>query len=104
MNQIKPYALWLGHSGDHRDFRPVLDLGVQALVELALEEPPAHPPRELIYCRLPLLDGVGNEEGLLHLAISTVTARSAAAGAARNATRRSRSETPAMAVPRGMLP
>jgi protein-tyrosine phosphatase len=72
MNQIKPYSLWLGHAGDGRDFRPVLDAGIQALVDLSREEPPAEPPRELIYCRFPLLDGVGNEESLLDLAISTL--------------------------------
>src|SRR5262249_44679935 len=47
--------------------------GIQALVELAREEPSAEPPRELIYCRFPLLDGAGNDEGLLHLAIHTVS-------------------------------
>jgi hypothetical protein len=74
MNQIQPYSLWLGHAGDHRDFRRVLDEGIQALVELAREEPSAVPPRDLIYCRFPLLDGVGNDDGLLNLAITTVAA------------------------------
>src|SRR5947209_697139 len=72
MNQIKPYPLWLGHAGDSRDFRPVLDAGIQALVDLSREEHPAEPPRELIYCRFPLVDGIGNDEGLLDLAISTL--------------------------------
>jgi protein-tyrosine phosphatase len=72
MNQIKPYPLWLGHAGDSRDFRPILDAGIQALVDLSREGPPFEPPRDLIYCRFPLLDGVGNEEGLLSLAISTL--------------------------------
>src|SRR5437879_5630448 len=72
MNQIKPYPLWLGHAGDRRDFRPALDAGIQALVELSREEPPADPPRELIYCRFPLLDGAGNDENLLELAINTL--------------------------------
>jgi protein-tyrosine phosphatase len=72
MNQIKPYPLWLGHAGDGRDFRPALDAGIQALVELSREEAPTEPPRELIYCRFPLLDGVGNDEGLLDLAIGTL--------------------------------
>jgi protein-tyrosine phosphatase len=72
MNQIKPYPLWLGHAGDARNFRSALDAGIQALVELAREEPPTDPPRELIYCRFPLLDGVGNDEGLLGLAVSTL--------------------------------
>jgi protein-tyrosine phosphatase len=72
MNQIKPYPLWLGHAGDAGDFRSALDLGIQAVVELSREELPAEPPRDLIYCRFPLLDGTGNEEGLLNLAIRTL--------------------------------
>jgi protein-tyrosine phosphatase len=74
MNQIQPYPLWLGHAGDARDFRSAFDAGIQALVDLAREEPPAEPPRELIYCRFPLLDGAGNEEVLLNLAIRTLAA------------------------------
>ncbi|HLJ97429.1 MAG TPA: hypothetical protein VKU02_29995 [Gemmataceae bacterium] len=74
MNQIKPYPLWLGHAGDGRDFRPALDAGIQALVELSREEPPADPPRDLIYCRFPLLDGAGNDEHQLELAIQTLAA------------------------------
>jgi hypothetical protein len=50
----------------------VFDAGIKALVELAAEEPPSQPPRELIYCRFPLLDGTGNERQLLDLAISSV--------------------------------
>jgi protein-tyrosine phosphatase len=72
MNQIKPYVLWLGHAGDCHDFRPILDAGIQALVDLAREQAAVEPPRELIYCRFPLLDGVGNDESLLELAINTL--------------------------------
>jgi protein-tyrosine phosphatase len=72
MNQIKPYPLWLGHAGDGRDFRPVLDAGIQAWIDLSIEEPPTEPPRDLIYCRFPLLDGAGNDEALLQLAIRTL--------------------------------
>lgn len=72
MNQIKPYPLWLGHAGDGRDFRPALDAGIQALVDLSREEPPTEPPRELIYCRFPLLEGPGNDEYLLDLTLHTL--------------------------------
>ena len=34
---------------------------------------PVLPPRELIYCRFPLLDGTGNPPELLTLAVQTVT-------------------------------
>lgn len=72
MKQIKPYPLWLGHAGDGRDFRPVFEAGIQALVDLAREQPAVESPRELIYCRFPLVDGVGNDEALLDLAINTL--------------------------------
>lgn len=72
MNQIQPYSLWLGHAGEGRDLRQMLDQGIQALVHLAIEEPPATPPRELTYCRFPILDGAGNHPELLFLAASTI--------------------------------
>jgi len=72
MRQIAPYDLWLGHAGDGRDFRQLLDLGIQAVVQLAVEEPPLALPRELIYCRFPLMDGPGNPPKLLALAVTTV--------------------------------
>jgi protein-tyrosine phosphatase len=72
MRQIPPHALWLGHAGDGRDFRAILDARIQAVVQLAAEEEPLGLPRELMYCRFPLLDGAGNDEKLLHLAVTSV--------------------------------
>lgn len=72
MNQVLPYPLWIGHAGDERDFRRIFDAGIKAVVQLAVEVPPAEAPRELILCRFPLLDGTGNGADLLHLAISTL--------------------------------
>ena len=72
MNQILPYPLWLGHAGESRDFKKVFDLGVKAIVQLAAEEPSLQTPRELVFCRFPLLDGPGNRADLLFLAVSTV--------------------------------
>jgi protein-tyrosine phosphatase len=72
MRQLLPYHLWLGHAGDARDWRAILDAGIKALVQLALEEPAVQPPRELVYCRIPLVDGGGNPPGVLTLAITTV--------------------------------
>jgi protein-tyrosine phosphatase len=74
MYQIAPHFLWLGHAREVGDFRKVFDAGIEALVELAAEEPPSRPPRELIYCRYPLLDGAGNDARLLYLAIDAVAA------------------------------
>jgi protein-tyrosine phosphatase len=72
MRQISPHLLWLGHAGDGRDYRRILDAEIQAVVQLAAEEPTLESPRDLIYCRFPLVDGPGNDRKLLQLAITTV--------------------------------
>ena len=41
--------------------------------QLAIEEPPIQAPHELIYQRFPLLDGEGNGNDMLRLAIDAVT-------------------------------
>jgi protein-tyrosine phosphatase len=72
MRQFLPHPLWLGHIGDVADLRKVLDAGIVALVDLALNEPPPRIPRDLIYCRFPLVDGAGNHPSLLRAAVRTV--------------------------------
>jgi protein-tyrosine phosphatase len=72
MNQIPPYPLWIGHAGDGRDYRGLLDQGIRAVVQLAVEEPPLHPPRELVYLRFPLRDGADNSDALLEMAIGVL--------------------------------
>jgi hypothetical protein len=72
MRQIEPHALWLGHAGDGRDPRAILDAGIQAVVQLAAEEPDLELPRDLIFCRFPLIDGPSNDLKLLDLATTTV--------------------------------
>lgn len=72
MHQLLPHSLWIGHAGDGRDFRQLIATELQAVVQLAAEEPAAQPPRDLICCRFPLLDSTGNSEQLLLLAITTV--------------------------------
>jgi protein-tyrosine phosphatase len=72
MRQIPGYHLWLGHVGDVRDLRSVLSAGIAAIVDLALNEPPAKLTRDLVYCRFPLVDGTGNPPWLLRVAVETV--------------------------------
>src|SRR5262245_4634394 len=72
MTQILPYPLWVGHAGEGREFRQVFDAGIKALIQLAAEELPSQPPRELVFCRFPLLDGAGNRPEMLSLSIGTV--------------------------------
>jgi len=72
MREIIPEAVYTGHAGDARDLRALLSAEFAAVVDLAMEEPPAMPGRELVYCRIPLVDGDGNDCRLLDLAIDTV--------------------------------
>lgn len=72
MFQVPDYNLWLGNGGDVRNPRQVLDKGIVALVELGAEEPIVAMPRDLIYCRFPLVDGPGNAPDLLRLSIQTI--------------------------------
>jgi hypothetical protein len=72
VRQVVPYPLWIGHAGDARDIRAVLSAGLLAVVDLALAEPPVPVPRELVYCRFPLVDGSGNPPWLLCAAVDTV--------------------------------
>jgi len=74
VDQILPYPLWVGHAGDGRDYRTLLDLGIRALLQVAVEEVPLQPPRELIYCRCPLLDGIDNRCEVISLAITSAAA------------------------------
>jgi hypothetical protein len=71
MRQVLAGQLWLGNAQDARDMRRVCDLGVRAIVDLAMEELPAKSMRELIYCRFPLIDGAGNSPAVIASAINT---------------------------------
>ncbi len=72
MQEALPQLLWLGNARDERDIARVLDSGVAAVVDLAMEERPVTFPRDIVYCRLPLVDGGGNRPELLRAAIDVV--------------------------------
>src|SRR5688572_12872367 len=57
MRRIETRDLWVGHAGDFGDPRAILNLGIQAVIELADNEPFAMLPRGLIRCRFPICDG-----------------------------------------------
>jgi len=72
MREVLSQLLWIGNARDARDVQGVLDLGISAIIDLALEEPPVSFPREIVYCRLPLIDGGENNPATLQTAIETV--------------------------------
>ena len=69
MHEILPNQLWIGNAGDGRDAARLLEAGVAAVVNLAAEESSPVLPRDLIYCRLPIVDGEQDDESVLDLAI-----------------------------------
>lgn len=69
MREIHPNLLWIGHALDIRRPRGLFDAGIAAVVDVAYEESPAQLPRELIYCRFPLVDGGGNDAAMLLQAV-----------------------------------
>lgn len=74
MRQAPDRLLWIGNPGDTRNVRAVLDAGIEAVIELADNEPLADLPRELVRGRFPISEGGENPTWLLLLAAETVAA------------------------------
>ena len=66
MHQLTPHRLWIGNARDGRNFRTLFDQGIEAIVQLAIEEEPLQPPRDLIVLRFPLIDGAANNPHVLY--------------------------------------
>jgi protein-tyrosine phosphatase len=73
MRQIESLPLFVGNASDVRNVRQLFDAQIAAVVDLAAAEPTISLPRELIYCRFPLVDGGTNAPELLRAAILTVS-------------------------------
>jgi protein-tyrosine phosphatase len=71
MHEIHSNLLWTGNAFDVREPRALFDAEIAAVVDLAIEESPSQLPRQLIYCRFPIVDGEGNARALLLLAVQT---------------------------------
>lgn len=74
MTRIAPHSLWVGHAGDARDTARWMGEGIEAVVQLAGEEPPLEPPRDVISLRIPIADGAGDRGDRLGLAVRSVAA------------------------------
>jgi hypothetical protein len=71
MREVIPKVLWIGNAREARDVKAVLGLGIAAIVDLAAEETPIPLPRDVVYCRFPLVDGEGNVPAVIQSAIDT---------------------------------
>lgn len=72
MRCIPGYQLWLGHVDDVRDLSGLHAAGIEAVVDLALNESTPLLTRELGYCRFPMIDGGGHPPWLLRATVETV--------------------------------
>ena len=72
MREIIAGKLWLGNAVVMRDIRHVLAHGVEAIIDVAADEPILSKlPRDVIYCRFPLVDGGGNDPLIIRSAVET---------------------------------
>ncbi len=71
MREVKP-GIWIGNAHNARDLKEVHLAGIEAIVDLAMEELPIPVTRELLYCRIPLVDGSGNSTNRIVLAVGSV--------------------------------
>lgn len=55
MREATTHCLWLGNALEARDVSTALRQGIVAIVDLAIQF-----PRDIVYCRIPLVDGSGN--------------------------------------------
>lgn len=73
MREIIPRSVWIGNARDAIQVKAILDQEIQAVVDLAMEEPAHTYPRDVVYCRFPLLDSDGNPRSLVITALQTLT-------------------------------
>ena len=72
MREVRDGRLWIGNALELRDYRVLHELGIQAIVDLALEEQAAAAPREFISLRYPLHDGAGNSPDMLRMIVHAI--------------------------------
>lgn len=72
MREILSGKLWLGNSTDIRNVEGILQNGIQAVIDLAIEQLTPMLPRTMIYCRFPILDGEQSSPRVLSSAIETL--------------------------------
>ncbi|WP_165072842.1 dual specificity protein phosphatase family protein [Paludisphaera rhizosphaerae] len=72
LRRIPDSPLALAPAAMLRETSALAEAGVEAVVDLALNERPTLVGRELVACRFPLIDGEGNPDWLLRMAVRVV--------------------------------
>lgn len=71
MRQIHGTSFWIGNGGDLRNPASIFDNGIEAVIDVAAEEPVPSLSRSLLSIRLPLADDGSNETWKVELALRT---------------------------------
>lgn len=71
MREVIPSELWIGGAGDIADPKSLHEAGITAVLHLAASTLPSALSREIVYCRVPLIDGAENSPERLKFAIET---------------------------------
>ncbi len=80
MREILPNKLWLGNAADVRNVEGIMQSGIQAVIDLAIEQLLPTLPRSLVYCRFPILDGQQSSSTAIADAIETLVSVLATGG------------------------
>jgi hypothetical protein len=72
IREVLAARLFLGNAQDARDLRLLNANRIAAVVDVAVNEPPAMLAREMIYVRIPMLDGDGCGASAMELAIHCI--------------------------------
>jgi len=72
MREILSHKLWIGNAADVRDVEQIMDSGILAIIDLAMEQAISSLPRTLVYCRFPITDGQQDSQSILRTAIETL--------------------------------
>jgi protein-tyrosine phosphatase len=71
MRLVYREILLIGNAHEVRDLRQLYDRDIRHIIDLAANETPACLGRDQTYVRIPLLDGSGNDDDSIELAITT---------------------------------
>jgi protein-tyrosine phosphatase len=71
LREVIPSQLWIGGVGDIVDPRSLYESGVEAILHLAASTLPTKLSREIVYCRVPIIDGAENSPERLKFVIET---------------------------------
>lgn len=71
MREVISSQLWIGGAGDIADPTSLYDAGVEAVLHLASSTLPDSLSRDIVYCRIPLIDGAENSPERLQFVIET---------------------------------